>query len=121
MTLPFKPHIAKLPAYKPPAVPPGEHPRCLLSKAELDEFRKVATTAERAKGAYKALIGNAEAMCSAELDFPDPKGTPPSSRTAAARSRSGTRACRAAAAASATRQNIRLGVSATSPCLSLQR
>lgn len=23
MSLPFKPHIAKLPAYKPPAVPPG--------------------------------------------------------------------------------------------------
>jgi len=60
----------------PPVVPPGEHPRCLLSKAELDEFRKAATTAERAKDAYKALIANAQAMCSAELDFPDPKGTP---------------------------------------------
>ena len=23
MSLPFKPHIAKLPAYKPPTVPPG--------------------------------------------------------------------------------------------------
>ena len=53
MTLPFKPHITKLPAYKPPAVPPGverviypwldSHPQQALAKEQMEGGGGVVT------------------------------------------------------------------------------
>ena len=58
----------------PPRAADGEHPRLLMTKAELAELRRTLPTTEKGKQALKALLDIAEGACHAKLDFPDPKG-----------------------------------------------
>jgi hypothetical protein len=52
-----------------------EHPRLLLTPADVAELRRIVASGNpRIKPAYDALIANANAACTNPIDFPDPKG-----------------------------------------------
>lgn len=54
-----------------------EHPRLLLTPAEVAELRQIVASGNaRIKPAYDALIANANSACTNPIDFPDPKGPP---------------------------------------------
>jgi hypothetical protein len=58
----------------PPVVPLGQHPRLLLSRAEVGEMKAALQSSERGRTAYASLLSVADSAAKETPNFPDPKG-----------------------------------------------
>lgn len=62
------------PVRLPAPARPGEHPRLLLTPAEVAELKAQLPKSERGRAALKGLLGVADAALASPPAFPDPKG-----------------------------------------------